>query len=146
MAMTCWLLASSTGSAEGARGTSPSTTTHTAHGQGSPCPGAARSLPWRHEGGAAMDHEMTIVEAPNCGWDERIRLFRAGTEVDVFVVITSRYVVFVDTTATPENTAAIAETMRPALATRLSLVIDTHADYDHAWGNAAFAGPDGALP
>jgi glyoxylase-like metal-dependent hydrolase (beta-lactamase superfamily II) len=91
-----------------------------------------------------MEREMTIVEAPNGGWDPRVRLFRAGTEVDVFVVMTSRFVVFVDTTATPENAAAIVETMRPALATRLPLVIATHADYDHAWGNAAFAGPDAA--
>src|SRR5579871_1622954 len=87
-----------------------------------------------------------VSEVPNAGWDRRIHLFRAGHEVDTYAVVTERSVVFVDTTATPEDAAMIVEAMRPHLETRLPLVVNTHADYDHAWGNAAFATPGGTCP
>jgi glyoxylase-like metal-dependent hydrolase (beta-lactamase superfamily II) len=87
-----------------------------------------------------------LAEVANTGWDERLRLFRAGNEVDTCVLVTQRYVVVVDTMATPELAAAIVESVRPALAGRHLLVINTHADYDHCWGNAVFAAPDGPYP
>jgi glyoxylase-like metal-dependent hydrolase (beta-lactamase superfamily II) len=87
-----------------------------------------------------------VAEVPNTGWDPRIHLFRAGREVDIYAVIADHYVVFVDTAATPDDAAMIVEAMRPHLATRRPLVVNTHADYDHAWGNAAFASPEGICP
>ncbi len=87
-----------------------------------------------------------LAEVANTGWDERLRLFRAGNEVDTSVLVTQRYVVVVDTMATPELAAAIVESVRPALIGRHLLVINTHADYDHCWGNATFAAPGGLYP
>ncbi len=87
-----------------------------------------------------------LAEVANTGWDERLRLFRAGNEVDTCVLVTQRYVVVVDTMATPELATAIVESVRPTLAGRHLLVINTHADYDHCWGNAVFAAPDGPYP
>jgi glyoxylase-like metal-dependent hydrolase (beta-lactamase superfamily II) len=92
------------------------------------------------------NQQPRLTEVPNSGWDERLRLFRAGDEVDTGVVITARYVVIIDTMATPELAAAILEAVRPALAGRQLLVINTHADYDHCWGNAVFATPGGVYP
>jgi glyoxylase-like metal-dependent hydrolase (beta-lactamase superfamily II) len=86
-----------------------------------------------------------ISEVTNAGWDPRLRIIRVGKEVDISVLVTTRYVIFVDTAATPDQAAAIVELVRPALATRQPLVINTHADYDHAWGNAAFL-PGGICP
>ncbi len=79
------------------------------------------------------------------GWDEPLRGFHCDDEVDVFAVVTERYVVFVDTGATPEQAAAVANALRPELRWRRPLVVLSHADYDHCWGSAVFAA-DGALP
>ena len=88
--------------------------------------------------------ELTLVDFALL--DRRIRVFRAGHEVDTCVVVTERYVVVVDTMATPELAAGIMEHMRDALEGRRLLVVNTHADWDHCWGNSLFALPDGRFP
>ncbi len=88
--------------------------------------------------------QLTEVSFGAC--DERLRIFRAGGEVDTFMLVTRRYVVLVDTMATPELAIGIMEAVRSLLEKRQLLVINTHADYDHCWGNAAFATPGGLYP
>lgn len=83
---------------------------------------------------------VTLV--PNGGWDKRILVCRCGELVDTFIVVTARYLIVVDTlfnTATADALLAIAE---PLHAGRQVLAVNTHADWDHAWGNHRFAGPD----
>jgi glyoxylase-like metal-dependent hydrolase (beta-lactamase superfamily II) len=90
-----------------------------------------------------------VALVPNGGWDARIRRFRAGEEVDTYAVVTARYVVLVDTLATPEQAAAALDMLRADLGGRQIgrlLVVNTHADYDHAWGNALFAAGGGTTP
>ncbi|HVC81515.1 MAG TPA: MBL fold metallo-hydrolase [Chloroflexota bacterium] len=87
-----------------------------------------------------------VVEVPNGGWDPRLRLFRAAGEVDTTVLITNRYVVLIDTMCTPAQAAAIMTHVAGELPGRQLLVINSHADYDHCWGNAVFASPGGAYP
>lgn len=87
-----------------------------------------------------------LTEVANSGWDSRLRLFRAGDEVDTAALVTERYLIVIDTMATPELAAAIMASLRQALAGRQLLVINTHADYDHCWGNAVFAAPAGDYP
>ena len=94
---------------------------------------------------APPEPNRAVVPFTLPGWDHRLRGFHCGAEVDVFALVTERYLIFIDTSATPEQAAAVAEAMRAELVGRQPLVILTHADFDHAWGNAAFA-PDGALP
>jgi glyoxylase-like metal-dependent hydrolase (beta-lactamase superfamily II) len=91
------------------------------------------------------DPSLDLVELPNAGWDARLRVFRSRAEVDTFALLTARYAVLVDTTSLPAISARIVELLRPALVGRGLLVVNTHADYDHAWGNGAFA-PDGPFP
>ncbi|HEX8036233.1 MAG TPA: MBL fold metallo-hydrolase, partial [Ktedonobacterales bacterium] len=86
------------------------------------------------------------VEVPNGGWDARVRVFRAGDEVDTFAVVTQRYLILIDTMATPELSAEIMDMLASERDGRQLLVINTHADYDHCWGNATFAAPGGAHP
>lgn len=88
----------------------------------------------------------TLVEEirhPNV--DPRIRLFRAGEEVDTLVVSTQRFVIFVDTMSTPSLMRQIIGAVRPTLRDRAVLVINTHADWDHVYGNSLFV-PGGDLP
>lgn len=90
--------------------------------------------------------EPELSELENAGWDSRVRVFRAGDEVDTAVVVTNRFVVMVDTMAEPALAKAIVDRCRDALtANRRLLVVNTHADWDHCWGNAAFA-LDGPFP
>jgi glyoxylase-like metal-dependent hydrolase (beta-lactamase superfamily II) len=92
------------------------------------------------------DHSISLAEVPNAGWDARLRVFRSREgEVDTFALVSARLVVLVDTTSLPAISARIVELLRPALDGRRLLVVNTHADYDHAWGNATFA-PDGPFP
>jgi glyoxylase-like metal-dependent hydrolase (beta-lactamase superfamily II) len=87
-----------------------------------------------------------VVELPNGGWDPRVRMFRAADEVDTVALITERYVVLLDTMSTPAQAEAILAYVRADLAGRQLLVLNSHADYDHCWGNAVFASPGGAQP
>jgi glyoxylase-like metal-dependent hydrolase (beta-lactamase superfamily II) len=89
-----------------------------------------------------MSHLQEIIHP---GVDRRVRIFRHKLEVDAYVVTTDRYLAIVDTYATPELALELIETVKPDLAGRQLLVINTHADWDHCWGNAIFA-PSGPYP
>jgi glyoxylase-like metal-dependent hydrolase (beta-lactamase superfamily II) len=88
--------------------------------------------------------EVQLVS--NGGWDERVLVARCGTLVDVFIVVTERYLVLVDTLESEATAAALLDAARPHLAGRQLLVVNTHAHYDHAWGNQLFAGPGAPHP
>src|SRR5262249_10917225 len=88
----------------------------------------------------------TVTLIPNQGWDSRILVCRCGTLVDTFVVVTERYVVLIDTLINGPTAAALLEIARPHLPGRQLLAVNTHADWDHAWGNQLFAGPHAAHP
>jgi glyoxylase-like metal-dependent hydrolase (beta-lactamase superfamily II) len=90
-------------------------------------------------------HDVRIV--PNAGWDQRILLFQYKRIVTNFAVISERYVVLIDTLVNPATAEVMVDATRDALRNgRQLLVINTHADWDHYWGNAAFAGPGAHHP
>jgi glyoxylase-like metal-dependent hydrolase (beta-lactamase superfamily II) len=101
-----------------------------------------------------MSAKSVIVISELSG-DDRVRVFRSffaaegdfdGMEVDAYVVITDRYVVVLDTLLRPEDAAAMMqeERVHEALAGRQVLVVNSHADWDHSWGNAYFTGAHAA--
>ena len=83
---------------------------------------------------------------PNAGWDERILVCRFGALVDVFLIVTERYVVLLDTLINAETAAALLDIAWPHLSGRRLLVVNTHSHYDHAWGNQVFGGTGAAFP
>jgi len=87
---------------------------------------------------------VTLVA--NAGWDRRILVCRCGTLVDTWIVVTQRFVVLVDTMDGPESAAALLDLARPHLSGRQLLVVNTHAHWDHVWGNQVFAGPQALHP
>jgi glyoxylase-like metal-dependent hydrolase (beta-lactamase superfamily II) len=94
-----------------------------------------------------MPHTEELQLLPNQGWDERILVCRNGGLVQTFIVVTQRYIVLVDTVINPVTAQKMIEYARPYLnASRTLLVINTHADYDHAWGNQLFVGADARYP
>ena len=92
-----------------------------------------------------LPYPTEITEAP-LGLDPRIRRFRCGDEVDTFVVMTNRWVVIVDTQSTPALARRLAEQCVGEDDIGRLLVVNTHADYDHAWGTQVFAGPAAPYP
>ncbi|HMN29942.1 MAG TPA: MBL fold metallo-hydrolase [Caldilineaceae bacterium] len=94
-----------------------------------------------------MVHTNELVLVNNQGWDERILVCRNGDLVDTFVIVTRRYVVLVDTLINPATARKMVAFAQPHLrAGRYLIVVNTHADHDHAWGNQLFAGPEAPFP
>jgi glyoxylase-like metal-dependent hydrolase (beta-lactamase superfamily II) len=88
-----------------------------------------------------MVHTNEVVLLENQGWDERLLVCGNGRLVQTFIVVTRRYVVLLDTLINATTARAMLNYARPHLAGRQLLVINSHADYDHCWGNQLFAGP-----
>ena len=89
--------------------------------------------------------DVSIV--PNSGWDQRIIAFKYKRIVTNFAVITERYVVLIDTLINQATAEAMVHAVQDALDSgRQLLVINTHADWDHFWGNMAFVGPTAPHP
>jgi glyoxylase-like metal-dependent hydrolase (beta-lactamase superfamily II) len=88
----------------------------------------------------------TVEVVPHAGWDKRVLLCRCAPTVDVFAVVTERYVVLIDTLINVETGLALLEIVRPYLGTRQLLVVNTHSHWDHTWGNQVFAGPEAIYP
>lgn len=77
--------------------------------------------------------------------DRRVRVFRFEKEVDAYAIVTKRFVILVDTFATPELALELIQTVQANLPGRQLLVVNTHADWDHYWGNSVFTN-DGSYP
>jgi glyoxylase-like metal-dependent hydrolase (beta-lactamase superfamily II) len=89
--------------------------------------------------------DVSIV--PNTGWDERIIAFKYKRIVTNFAVVSERYVVLIDTLINQATAEAMVNAVQDALSGgRQLLVINTHADWDHFWGNMAFVGPTASHP
>ena len=100
-----------------------------------------------------MSQDRGVVSVPYEGLDSRIRVFRRtlsvvdefeGMEVDAYAVITRHYVVVCDTMLCPADMATLMREIRDELAGRQLLVINSHADWDHCWGNGYFTGAQNA--
>jgi glyoxylase-like metal-dependent hydrolase (beta-lactamase superfamily II) len=93
------------------------------------------------------NHTNDLQLIPNQGWDPRILVCRNDELVDVFVIVTERYVVLVDTLINATTAEKMVAFAQPHLThNRQLFVVNTHADYDHAWGNQLFAGPQARYP
>lgn len=93
-----------------------------------------------------MTHTNEVTLLPNEGWDERILVCRNAPLVDAFIVVSERYLVLVDTMINPATAEKLVQIGREQGENNPLLVINTHADYDHCWGNQIFAGPNAAYP
>src|SRR5262249_56471153 len=103
-----------------------------------PAPAPSRSDPPPSLASRLMARAWQFSEEPP-GVDDRIRRFRLLDEVDTFVIRSQRMLVVVDTMSTPADARQLRTELEPDLDGRTLLVVDTHADYDHAWGNQVFA-------
>lgn len=91
--------------------------------------------------------KITVELIENLGWDERVKVFRCEPVVDAFAVISQRYVVLIDTLINPRTAHQMIGFLKGFLeGGRQLVVINTHADWDHVWGNQLFTGPQAEYP
>jgi glyoxylase-like metal-dependent hydrolase (beta-lactamase superfamily II) len=90
-----------------------------------------------------------LFPVPGMSGDERVCVFRRsfdmagdleGMEVDAYIVISERYVIVLDTMLCPADVSGMMSFVADELPGRTILCVDSHADWDHAWGNAYFTG------
>lgn len=84
-----------------------------------------------------MSSAVELVTYP--GLDERVLVLRAGDLVDAVFVRTERFNVLVDTLDTPARCHAALALLDLFLHERPLVVVNSHMDWDHFWGNAAVA-------
>jgi glyoxylase-like metal-dependent hydrolase (beta-lactamase superfamily II) len=96
-----------------------------------------------------MPSTQSVLFVPEMSSDARIRVFRRtfdavgefeGMEVDAYIAITSTTVVVLDTLLCPGDVESMLEMVQSDIVGRQILVVNSHADWDHAWGNAYFTG------
>ncbi|AVA26622.1 MBL fold metallo-hydrolase [Rhizobium sp. NXC24] len=85
-----------------------------------------------------MDITVELCSYPDL--DDRIAIIRAADEVDSVFVRTERFNVLIDTLATPALCARALELLGGHLQDRPLVVVNSHMDWDHFWGNAALRG------
>ncbi|RUM20597.1 MBL fold metallo-hydrolase [Rhizobium vallis] len=85
-----------------------------------------------------MNPSVELCSYP--GLDERIVIIRAGDEVDAVFVRTDRFNVLIDTLGTPEQCKTALDLLGEEAEARPLIVVNSHMDWDHFWGNAAIAG------
>jgi glyoxylase-like metal-dependent hydrolase (beta-lactamase superfamily II) len=94
-----------------------------------------------------------VFLVPEMSADPRVKVFRRtlsdlnefeGMEVDAYIIITERYTVIFDTLLCPEDSAAMIQTVEEQIIGRQILVVNSHADWDHCWGNEYFTGEHAA--
>lgn len=84
---------------------------------------------------------MKVELVTNRGWDERVLVAQLGSLVQSFLVITRRFNVLIDTMVNEATAFQLVEIARACGPGRELLVVNTHADWDHYWGNQIFRCP-----
>ena len=94
-----------------------------------------------------------VFFVPEMSPDTSVRVFRRhvsaleefdGFEVDAYAIITDHYVVILDTMLCPDDVAIMMQSLQEELAGREILCVNSHADWDHAYGNGYFTGTHAA--
>src|SRR6266567_1678303 len=105
-----------------------------------------------NEGKGSMPEEK-VSFVPELSINGRLHVFRRyfaapgefdSMEVDAYVVASKRYLIVCDTLLSPEDMAQVMEEVSGELHGRQLLVFNSHADWDHCWGNSYFSGSNAA--
>lgn len=96
-----------------------------------------------------MENNQGVREVPEMSPDPRVRVFRRtlsglddfeGMEVDAYLVLGERYAVMLDTLLCPDDMAQVMAACEAQIGNRQLLCVNSHADWDHTWGNGYFSG------
>lgn len=79
-------------------------------------------------------HPIRVLE--NHGWDPRIEIIQVGEVVRCHLISTEKFVVVYDTLLGPQSGAFLKQRLQG----RTPLIVNSHSDWDHYWGNQCFDG------
>lgn len=83
----------------------------------------------------------TVELAENTGWDSRVLVVHCAPIVDAYIIVCEQFIVILDTLINARTAQALLGVARKYLRSgKRLLVINSHADWDHCWGNQIFSG------
>lgn len=74
-------------------------------------------------------------------WDPRIRCIKCGDLVRSYLIKTERFLLVYDTLLGPKSGAFLKSQAEEFAQGRTIMVVNSHADWDHYFGNMMFSGP-----
>lgn len=84
------------------------------------------------------DLQLQLLE--NQGWDPRIEVVQVGSLVRSHLIYTQRFTVVYDTLLGPKSGGFLARRVQQRAPEKPVVVIVSHSDWDHCWGNQCFEG------
>lgn len=88
-----------------------------------------------------VEENLEISVEENAGWDERIQSIKCGDLVRAYLIKTDRFLLVYDTLLGPKSGGFLRECALEFAAGRPLMVVNSHADWDHYFGNMVFPEP-----
>lgn len=88
-----------------------------------------------------VEENLEFSIESNTGWDQRIVCLKCGELVRSYLIRTDRFVVVYDTLLGPKSGALLRDEALKLADDRPLLVVNSHADWDHYFGNMVFDEP-----
>lgn len=84
---------------------------------------------------------LTLELLDNQGWDSRIEGVQVGSLVRSHIIYTQNFTVVYDTLLGPLSGGFLAQRVQQRAPDKPVLVVVSHSDWDHYWGNQCFSCP-----
>jgi glyoxylase-like metal-dependent hydrolase (beta-lactamase superfamily II) len=88
-----------------------------------------------------VEADYTLQLASNGGWDPRIEIVEVGDLVRSHILYCERFTVVYDTLLGPRSGGFLAQRVAQRAPDKPVLVVVSHSDWDHCWGNQCFSAP-----
>jgi len=88
-----------------------------------------------------VEENMEISVETNTGWDPRIVSIKCGDLVRAYLIKTEKFVVVYDTLLGPKSGGFLKERALELAEGRKLIVVNSHSDWDHYFGNMVFDEP-----
>lgn len=85
-----------------------------------------------------VEEKLTLELESNAGWDSRIHIARCGDMVRAYLIVCQRFVLVYDTLLGAKSGQWLREQAERLAGERPIMVVNSHADWDHYFGNQCF--------
>lgn len=85
-----------------------------------------------------VEENLTLELELNGGWDTRIHVAKCGDMVRAYLIVSRRFLVVYDTLLGPKSGGWLRHEAERLAQDRPILVVTSHADWDHYFGNQCF--------
>lgn len=85
-----------------------------------------------------VEEKLILELESNAGWDSRIHIARCGDMVRAYLIVCQRFVLVYDTLLGSQSGQWLREQAEKLASERPIIVVNSHADWDHYFGNQCF--------